>query len=115
MDKYTSALDDYAKAIELNPDNADYYAERGALISKSEGDLQKAEQDLNKAIELDDKDSEKYLTRAIIFCKRNLYLAAIDDLNIVLKMDEKNTQAYDLRSFAIKSMNAEQKDSTGVR
>ena len=78
-------------------------------MSKSGGDLQKAEQDLNNAIKLDNKDSEKYLTRAIIYCKRGLYLAAIDDLNIIIKMDPNNTQAYDLRSYAIKSMMSEQK------
>ena len=60
---------------------------------------------MSKAIELDDKDKDKYLTRAIIFCKAKLFLAAIDDLNIVIKMDPNNTQAYDLRSFAINSLN----------
>ena len=36
-----------------------------------------------------------------------MYLPAIDDLNVVIKLDEKNTQAYDLRSYAISSMNSE--------
>jgi len=61
---------------------------------------------LTKAIELDDKDAEKYLTRAVIFCKLEFYLAAIDDLNIVIKLEPDNTHAYDLRSYAITSMNS---------
>ena len=107
--------DFFTKAIELNPNNAEYYTQRGALISRTDGDLQKAKEDLIKAIDLDANDSEKYLTRAIIFCKLNMYLPAIDDLNIVIKMDEKNTQAYDLRSYAIGSMNAEQEKAKPVR
>ena len=42
----------------------------------------------------------------MIYRKLKQYLPAIDDLNIVIKMEPENTQAYDLRSFAIKSMNA---------
>ena len=64
---------------------------------------------MTKAIELDPNDAEKYLTRAVIFCKLKLYLVAIDDLNIVIKMDPKNTQAYDLRSFAINTLNSSAK------
>ncbi len=110
-----SAIDDFSKAIELAPQNADYYAERGALISQTNGDLKQAEHDLNKAIELDDTDADKYLTRAVIFCKLKLYLAAIDDLNIVIKKEPHNIQAYDLRSYAIKSMNGEQAPAKKVR
>lgn len=105
LDHYVSAIDDFTKAIEINPNESDYYADRGALISKTNGDLKKAEQDLSKAIELDNSDKDKFMTRAVIFCKLKLYLAAIDDLNIVIRMDPNNTQAYDLRSFAINSLN----------
>lgn len=71
--------------------------------------FKKSRTGLNKAIELDNKDSEKYLTRAMIFCKLKLYLVAIDDLNIVIKMTPDNTQAYDLRSYAIKELTQMQK------
>ena len=111
LEHYTSAVDNFTKAIELNPENAEYYAQRGALISRTDGDLEKAKQDLVRAITLDDKDPEKYLTRAIIFCKLKMYLPAIDDLNIVIKLDDKNMQAYDLRSYAISSLNSEQQKS----
>ena len=80
------------------------------MISKTEGDLLEAEKDLTKAIKLDYEDSEKYLTRAIIYCKQKAYLPAIDDLNDAIRYNPDNTQAYDLRSFAIKSLN-EQKNT----
>ena len=109
LSHYNSAIDDYSKAIELNPKNADYYADRGELLYRSGGDLKKAEQDLTKAIELDSTDAEKYLTRAMIFCKLKMYLVAIDDLNIAIKINPKNTEAYDLRSYAIKSLSGQGK------
>ena len=77
--------------------------------------MKQAEKDLNKAIELDVNDAEKYLTRAVIFCKLELYLAAIDDLNMVIKLDPKNTQAYDLRSYAISSLNSVKTKEKSVR
>ena len=81
----------------MNPKNADYYADRGELLYRSGGDLKKAEQDLTKAIELDSTDAEKYLT------------VAIDDLNIAIEINPKNTEAYDLRSYAIKSLSGQGK------
>ena len=108
MGNKNAALEDYNEAIKINPKNADYYSNRGALLSKIGKDLKQAEEDLTKSIKLDGSDPDKYLTRAIIYCKENLYLAAIDDLNILLNMDSDNKQARELRSYAIKSLTHEQ-------
>ena len=104
LNNNVSALDDYTKAIELKPEEAIYYYNRGSLISRSGGDLEKAVTDLNTAIKLDGSDSEKYLTRAIIFCKQKNYLIALDDLNIAIKLNPENSTAKELRSYAIKSL-----------
>ena len=52
---YVSAIDDYTKAIELNPDVAEYFSTRGEIIYRTGGDLNSALEDLNKAIKLDEK------------------------------------------------------------
>ena len=48
---YQKAIVDYNKAIELNPDDAPGYYNRG-LINKKQGDKTKAIQDFTKAAEL---------------------------------------------------------------
>lgn len=74
------------------------------MISKTDGDLHKALDDMDTAIKKDSKDTDKYLTRGIIYCKLNMYLPAIDDFNIALKLNKNNHYAAELRTYAIKSL-----------
>ena len=62
MKDIQGAMDDYAKALELNPRYSDVYYNRGNLkfmLSDNEGALD----DYNKAIELNPKDSEAFNNR----------------------------------------------------
>ena len=53
LQKYNAALSDYANAIELNPKNADYFAQRAILKSKLQGYQGSALSDIDKAISLE--------------------------------------------------------------
>ena len=61
-----SAIDNYSKAIKINPKFAKAYNNRGiAYIWKKQYDLAIA--DFNKAIELDPKNGKAYNNRAIVY------------------------------------------------
>jgi tetratricopeptide (TPR) repeat protein len=57
---FTRALDDYAKAIEIEPGNAKAYYGRGGLYNDHLKEYDKALDDYNKAIEIDPKYTLAY-------------------------------------------------------
>ena len=64
LKKYRGAIQDYNKAIELNPNYADAYYSRGNAKGKLQ-DYRGAIQDFNKAIELNPKLAEAYNNRGL--------------------------------------------------
>ena len=64
LDDYRGAIQDYNKAIELNPKDEIAYYNRGNAKSKLE-DYHGAIQDYNKAIELNPNDKDAYNFRGI--------------------------------------------------
>ena len=61
----TVPLADYTKAIELNPNNAEVYYNRGGVY-RGKGDYDCALADYTKAIELNPNDAEIYNNRGIV-------------------------------------------------
>ena len=61
---YNGAISDFTKAIELNPDDADAYYNRGLAKSNLE-DYYGAISDYNKAIELNPNDALSYNNRGV--------------------------------------------------
>ena len=59
---YDRAIEDYNRAIDLNPDHADAYSNRG-LVCEIKGDYDRAIEDYNKAIELKPDLAEAYRGR----------------------------------------------------
>lgn len=93
---YSQAMIDYNKAIELKPDNALGYFNRGSLKSEM-GDFKGEIEDCNKAIELKQDFSMAYNNRG--WAKFNLkdYIEALKDFNKAIELDSKNWVAYDSR------------------
>jgi Flp pilus assembly protein TadD len=52
MSNYEGAIDDFTKAIELNPTNADIYMDRGRA-KRAIGDLKGCADDFEEAVKLD--------------------------------------------------------------
>ena len=72
------AIEDYTKAIELKPDYAKAYNNRG-IAHKALKDYQKAIADYNKAIELKPDYANAYYNRAIVHNNRGNKQTAIHD------------------------------------
>ena len=63
---FDHAVEDLAEAIELNPDYADAYANRGAVYLLA-GDFDHAIEDLTKAVELNPNDAIAYNNRGMVW------------------------------------------------
>ena len=85
-------MENYKKAIELNPDNADAYIIRAKGYHKK-GDFDLAMEDYEKAIELNSDDAEAYYNLGLVWMQRqnwqeaklNLTVAKILEADIVFK------------------------------
>ena len=62
---YKGAIEDYTKAIEINPNNADAYFNRGVSKSNSEDD-KGAIEDYTKVIEINPNDTDAYYNRGVL-------------------------------------------------
>ena len=88
---YSAAIKDYTRAIELKPDNSDYYAHRSScykLLDK----YNEALEDINKAIELGPDNIDYYEKRGeIYYCyqEASLKQKAIADYKKVLESTKK--------------------------
>ena len=77
-EKYPFAIADYDKAIELNPDDADTYINRG-ISYKNLKESQKAIADYTKAIELNPDYATAYNNRGLAYYDLKEFPKAIAD------------------------------------
>ena len=91
--KFSSAIIDYTKSIELNPNNnnAENFLFR-AMSKEALGNFTEAVDDFNIAIDLDPKNANIYIERATLKNKLKDYSGAINDYN---KAHELNPNAAD--------------------
>ncbi len=78
MQKYELALSDYSKAIDINPNYADAYNNRGNLYS----DLQKYElalSDYSKAIDINPNYAMAYNNRGVVYALTREFPKALAD------------------------------------
>ncbi|KAJ6680311.1 hypothetical protein OIU79_019926 [Salix purpurea] len=83
--KYGQAIDLYSQAIELNGDNAVYWANRAFAHSKLE-EYGSAIQDASKAIEIDPKYSKGYYRRGAAYLAMGKIRDALKDFQQVKKL-----------------------------
>jgi tetratricopeptide (TPR) repeat protein len=76
---FPKALNDFEKAVKINPDEAIAYNSRGRIFVISGGDINKALNDFSKAIELDAGFADAYSNRANTFLKMGEPQKAIND------------------------------------
>jgi serine/threonine protein kinase len=108
---FSGALDNYNKAIELNPKYADAYRNRGTLKFGQFDDLDGALADYSKAIELDPQcDSSDYNNRGMVKENLNDISGALADYSKAIEIDPKCNIAYSNRGLLKGSLN----DITGA-
>jgi tetratricopeptide (TPR) repeat protein len=93
------ALQDYTKAIELDPSLIEAYKRRGLLYLSFDSleEYGKAIGDLSKVIQSSERDSEAYFSRAKAYVAIEDYISAIADYDHVINLDANHAQARFLR------------------
>lgn len=102
----------FEKAIKLQPTQASLYVHQGLLHLQWNGDIKKALELLNKAIEIDEKCELAYETLGTIQVQRGLLENAIDLFEKALKLcrsEMEMVHIYSLRNAAIAQLNVAKK------
>lgn len=89
----------YSKAIELDPDFAEAYNNRGSAYKKK-GEQGKAIRDYNKAIELKPNFAVAYYNRGTVYGEKGEQDRAIRDFNKAIELNPDYAKAYNNRGAA---------------
>jgi tetratricopeptide (TPR) repeat protein len=96
--RFPEAVEDFGKAIRLNPSNADWYNNRGMAYS-GQGLHERAFEDYNRAVELK-PTAPHYMNRGSARTELGHPDEALADLNRAIQIDPKYLQAYQHRAIA---------------
>ena len=97
--RHAQAIPDYTRAIDLQPDFAAAYNNRGWACLEL-GRLDEALRDLNKALELNPAHTTALFNRAHLYQKRLEYAAAIADFDSILQVNPSDTAAANQKAAA---------------
>lgn len=97
--KYDLAIDNFSKAIKLNPNFAEAYNHRGAAYS-NKGDVDRAILDFTKALELKPNFYVALLNRSTAYATRKKYKLAIADYTKIIELYPTTVSFYLLRADA---------------
>ena len=100
------AIDEYSKAIEIDPENATAYYNRGIVYADLEHP-EDALKDYNKAIELDPNDALAYNNRGVAYEGFNKYAKAIEDYTRTIQLNPEYKKAYLNRARAYSAIGEE--------
>ncbi|XP_064636762.1 uncharacterized protein LOC135493378 isoform X2 [Lineus longissimus] len=89
---YLSAHDAFNSSLKINPKYADSYYQRGLVKMKLK--QSKGIQDFNKALAIDPKIFQAYLSRAAYYGMRGNYSKAILNCNEAIKLQPNSVRAY---------------------
>ena len=96
------AIEHYSKAIELNPQLAGAYYNRGVAYARMDDD-NRAIQDYNRAIELNAGFTDAYINRGAMYWHQGNHSRAIEDFNKAIELDSSETLAYFNRGLSMLS------------
>ena len=97
---YGSASEDYSKAIELKPNNAEYYFARGNNAQY----CSEALEDFNVAIKINSKNPKYYAKRAKAQSCLGNYTEAFADINRAIKLNSNDAEVYYERADIYKTI-----------
>ena len=93
IEESDSAIGHYSRAIELNPDHAAVYNNRGIAFSKN-GAFRHAIEDFNKAINLKPNYEKAFSNRGIAYAELGEFESAIRDISQAIKLNPNYATAY---------------------
>ena len=96
---YDDAVEDYNKAIQLNPEHANTYYNRGIAKARS-NDYVAAMEDFSEAIKLNPEHANAYNNRGNAKANLDDYATAIADFDEAIKLNPKDATAYNNRGNA---------------
>jgi tetratricopeptide (TPR) repeat protein len=100
---FDEAIAEFTKAIQLSPDDARIYNDRGWAYYKLNR-FPEATEDFSKAIEIAPKDFAGYSGRGVMLVAQNQNDAALVDLNKALELKPDDAQTLRFRASAYKSL-----------
>ena len=99
------AIEAYSYAVNLNPQNANVYNNRGVAYG-NKNDFDNAMQDHNTAIELNPCESDFYTARGAAYVDQEDFDNAIQDYDMAIQLDSHSTEAYYNRGIAYAAKDA---------
>ena len=96
---YQKAIKHFTKAIELGPDYAEIYNNRGVTYERK-GELDRAIEDYSAVIELRPDHAAAYNNRGKAYNSKRNYDQAIIDLNTAIQLNPQIAEAYNNRGAA---------------
>ena len=97
--EYEKSIGHYTQAIQLNPNHAPTYYNRGLAYYKMD-EADDAFADFNKAIELNPNYAEAYSNRGIVYYKKGEFEHAIEDYTKAIELNPNYAPAYNNRGIA---------------
>jgi len=99
---YDGAIENFTKAMKLNPKYSEAYNNRGIAYT-AKGNHEKAFEDYNTAIELDPEFFYAFINRGKLYSDKNEYEWAIEDYSRAIELNPNNPVAYYNRANAYSS------------
>ncbi len=96
LGKQWQAIEDYSRAIEINPKCAAAYSNRGAAYEDL-GNHRQAIENCGKAIEIDPKFAEAYYNRGIAYDNLGNHRQEIEDMTTAARLDNEYAKKFLIR------------------
>ena len=103
------AVENFNKAIELNPNHARSYNNRG-IVNHNLKQYERAIEDYNKAIELDPEDAYFYSNRGVAYRRIGDFNRALEDYNKAIELNPKEASAYNNRGLCYRKLKQYEKE-----
>ncbi len=98
LEQYEESVQAFDRLINLLPNNAVYYSERGVALHWI-GNNQLALEDFDRAVELEPQNPYRYSSRAYIKDRLRDFQGAIDDYSKAIELDPEDAIAYNNRGL----------------
>ena len=99
---FQAAINDYTRAIDLQPDSANAYYNRG-IAYENIGEYESAIDDYTRAIEIEPNHAATYNNRGVAYDIKGRHLAAILDYSKAIELQPDHVRAYNNRSIVYRT------------